>query len=87
MKTRNAVNNLFANGLSLVILSQICLLLDISINFMYTIVYICKFICLDGLVDCEDPECCEQPIGELSKLSHTVADLSFAGHFCQFYLY
>ena len=27
----------------------------------------------DGLVDCEDPECCESPVCERSQLCHTVS--------------
>ena len=31
----------------------------------------CRFS--DGLVDCEDPECCENPVCERSQLCHTVS--------------
>ena len=34
---------------------------------------VCKCLFSDGLVDCEDPECCENPVCERSQLCHTVS--------------
>ena len=48
---------------------------EVRFDYIFIVMFdqVCKCLFSDGLVDCEDPECCENPVCERSQLCHTVS--------------